>query len=689
MAPHLRWRASMAGVVVMALAALAVPGSAATPAADTLLSQGKHAAASSIESSAYPASNAVDGKTTTRWASKEGVDPQWLSVDLGAAAQVDKVVLNWEAAYAKAYQIQVSMDDVTWNTVYTTTSGKGDVETVSTTGATGRYVRMYGTKRGTSYGYSLWEFQVFGSLVASTAPSAPGNLATTAVTDTTVSLAWDASAAGSGGAVTEYDVFQHGSQIGTVDGKTLSYQATGLTPNTQYYFTIFAKDAAGDVSPPSAELPVQTAPSKDKTPPSVPANLRTTGVTANTVSLAWDASTDPNSTVTGYDVYSGATKAGTFATTSGTIDGLAPSTAYTFTVKARDAAGNVSDPSNAVTATTSAAGGGGGSTPGQVTQVTTDSDIPWGMAFLPDGSALISERDTFQLVKISPTGQQKVIGKVPGVATTGGEGGLLGLAVSKDFSTDHWLYVMHTSPSDNRIVRFQYVNDKISGEQVLLTGIARNRYHNGGRLAFGPDGKLYATTGDAQNGANAQDLNSLNGKILRLNPDGSVPSDNPFAGKYIWSYGHRNVQGLAWDSKGRLWEAELGDSTQDEVNLIVKGGNYGWPDCEGTAGNCDQPGFIAPKRTFAPTNKNSPSGLAIVGDVLLMAELMGQQVLRMPISGDSLPSQKAYFSGEYGRLRTIQQAPDGSLWLTTTNGDKAGTPGKLNNKILRIQLTTP
>ncbi|WP_329060012.1 PQQ-dependent sugar dehydrogenase [Amycolatopsis sp. NBC_01480] len=682
-----RWCAAYSGAAALVMVmALIAPPSLAQPAADTLLSKGKPATASSTESSAYAAGDAVDGKTTTRWASKEGADPQWLSVDLGATAQISQVVLSWEAAYAKSYEIQVSADNTTWNTVYSTKNGKGGTETATTTGATGRYVRFYGTARGTSYGYSLWEFQVSGHLTTGTTPAAPANLRTTAVTDTAVSLAWDAAAAGSGGAVTKYNVFQHGSQIGTVDGKTLSYQATGLTPNTQYYFTIFAEDGAGGISPPSAELPVKTAASSDTEPPTAPADPHTTAVTANTVSLAWSASTD-NVGVVGYDVYNGTTKAGTFAGTSGTIDGLAPATAYTFTVRAKDAAGNASDPSKAVTAKTAGGNGGGGTNPGEVTQITTDSDVPWGLAFLPDGSALVSERDTFRLVRITPAGKQTVVGKVPGVDTTGGEGGLLGLAVSKDFATDHWLYVFHTSSSDNRIVRFQYVNDKISGEQVLLTGIARNRYHNGGRLAFGPDGKLYATTGDAQNGDNAQNLNSLNGKILRLNPDGSVPADNPQSGKYFWSYGHRNVQGLAWDSKGRLWESELGDSKQDEVNLIVKGGNYGWPACEGTSGSCDNPGFIAPKRTFSPTAKHSPSGLAIVGDVLFMSELTGQEVQRMPISGDSLPSAKTYFTGAYGRLRTIVAAPDGSLWLTTTNGDKSGTPGKLDNKILRIALT--
>ena len=679
---RLRLAMAVAAALVVGLAPAA---SSATPHVDSLLSQGKPATASSVENSTFPASNAVDGNTGTRWSSAFS-DPQWLEVDLGAIAQVNQVKLVWEAAYATGYQIQVSSDNVTWNSVYTTSTGKGGTETLTALAASGRYVRINGTQRATQWGYSLFEFQVYGSITSAASPTAPSNLHTTSVTDTGISLAWNASTPGTGGALKEYDIFQHGSQIGTVGAGTLSYSATGLAPNTQYFFTIFAKDVNGDISPPSAELPVKTAPSSDTTPPSVPGNLHVTGTTANTISLAWNASTD-NVGVVGYDVYNGSTKAGSFTATSGTIDGLAPSTSYTFTVKARDAAGNASGPSTAASATTSAGNGGGGTNPGQVTQIATDSDIPWGLAFLPDGSALISERDTFQIIRVSPTGQKTAVGTVPNAAGTGGEGGLLGIAVAPSFATDHWLYVMHTSPSDNRIVRFQYVNGALSGEQVLLTGIARNRYHNGGRLAFGPDGKLYATTGDAQNGANAQDLNSLNGKVLRLNSDGSVPADNPFAGKYVWSYGHRNVQGIAWDSQGRLWESELGDSTMDEVNLIVKGGNYGWPTCEGTAGSCDNPNFIPPKRTFSPTGTNSPSGLAIVGDVLFMSELTGQQLLRMPISGSSLPSQQAFFSNTFGRLRTVAQAPDGALWLTTTNDDKNNTPGRLNNQILHVALT--
>ena len=177
---------------------------------------------------------------------------------------------------------------------------------------------------------------------------------------------------------------------------------------------------------------------------------------------------------------------------------------------------------------------------------------------------------------------------MPNVQSTDGEGGLLGLAISPTFATDRWLYVMHTSPTDNRIVRIKLVNDRLDtshARRCCVSGIARNKYHDGGRLRFGPDGKLYAVDRRrAERRLRAEPSTRLDGKILRLNPDGTVPSDNPF-GNYVWSYGHRNPQGLAFDSQGRLWEQEFGNSVMDETNLIVKGGNYGWPACEGTIGH--------------------------------------------------------------------------------------------------------
>ncbi len=215
--------------------------------------------------------------------------------------------------------------------------------------------------------------------------------------------------------------------------------------------------------------------------------------------------------------------------------------------------------------------------------------------------------------------------------------------------------------------------------------IPRNKYHDGGRLRFGPDGKLYAATGDAQNGDYAQNTSNLAGKILRLNPDGTVPSDNPF-GNYVWSYGHRNPQGIAFDSQGRLWEQEFGNSVMDETNLIVRGGNYGWPACEGTVGTCGTAGYIAPKRTY-PTSEGSCSGIAIVRDALYVACARGARMYRAVISGSSLTNVQTFFSGTYGRLRTVEPAPGGGLWLTTTTtGDKDSVPNNSNERILRVTL---
>jgi glucose/arabinose dehydrogenase len=276
---------------------------------------------------------------------------------------------------------------------------------------------------------------------------------------------------------------------------------------------------------------------------------------------------------------------------------------------------------------------------------------------------------------------------VPNVRSTDGVGGLLGLEIAPTFATDRWLYILHTSPSDNRIVRIRYDKGTLDTEnqQILLTGMARNKYHNGGRLRWGPDGKLYAAMGDGQNGAYAQDTRNLNGKILRINPDGSIPADNPF-GNAVWSYGHRNPQGLAFDSRGRLWEQEFGNSVMDETNLIVKGGNYGWPACEGTSGTCNTAGYLAPKQTYS-TADGSCSGIAIVRDALYVACARGDRMYRLVISGNNLTGVRQFFNGTYKRLRTVEPAPDGGLWLTTTTkGDKDSTPNNSDEKILHVSL---
>ena len=319
------------------------------------------------------------------------------------------------------------------------------------------------------------------------------------------------------------------------------------------------------------------------------------------MTLRWTAATGQRR-VRAYDIYRDDAKVGTITGTATTppattfIDSaLAANTAYAYQVVARDAQANVSPRSNTADRHHRR----------RLRQLrlrasprsppTPTSRGGWSRCRTARSSTAAATRTTSSHLNPA-TGAKTSIGTVPNVPSTDGEGGLLGLAISASFATDHWLYIMHTSPTDNRIVRIKSRRRAEHRQRAgpARRGILRNKFHDGGRLRFGPDGKLYAATGDAQNGDNAQNLNSLNGKVLRLNPDGTVPSDNPF-GNYVWSYGHRNPQGLAFDSQGRLWEQEFGNSVMDETNLITKGGNYGWPACEGTVGTCGTAGFIAPE----------------------------------------------------------------------------------------------
>ncbi|WIX92199.1 PQQ-dependent sugar dehydrogenase [Amycolatopsis sp. DG1A-15b] len=519
-------------------------------------------------------------------------------------------------------------------------------------------------------------------------PSVPGNPRVSDLVCDAVTFSWNAATDNVG--VAFYDVYHDGQSMKSVSGSTLSTSLTVVAGATWGLY-VNARDAAGNVSQASTTVsitPPQCRP--DTQAPSAPTQL-TGAASGTTVTLNWAAATD-NIGVRAYDVYRGGTKVGAVTGTAAAppattfVDsGLAANTSYTYYVVARDAQANVSPHSATTTVTTGAACG---DSVCAVTQIATDTDIPWGLVTLPDGTILYTRRDAHDIVHLNPaTGAKTSVGTVPGVDNTDGEGGLLGLAISAGFAGDHWLYIMHTSPTDNRIVRIKLENDRLSTatEQVLVSGLLRNKYHNGGRLRFGPDGKLYATTGDAQNGNNAQNTAGLNGKVLRINPDGTVPADNPF-GNYVWSYGHRNPQGLAFDSRGRLWEQEFGDGTMDETNLITKGGNYGWPACEGTSGTCGTPGYIAPKRTY-PTADGSCSGIAIVRDVLYVACERGTRMYREVISGSDLTDVQAYFNGTYGRLRTVEPAPDGGLWLTTTNnGDKDSTPDNSNEKIFHVAL---
>lgn len=313
--------------------------------------------------------------------------------------------------------------------------------------------------------------------------------------------------------------------------------------------------------------------------------------------------------------------------------------------------------------------------------VATDLTSPWGLAFLPDGSALVSERDTAEIKRIASDGTVTTVGTVPGV-DHGGEGGLLGIAVGPDFATKPELYAYFTTAEDNRIVRMPYAKDRLGAPTVLLDGIDASSIHNGGRLAFGPDGMLYASTGDASDRPTSQDPTDLNGKILRMTPEGAPAPGNPDPQSVIWSVGHRNVQGLAFDDQRRLWASEFGQNTFDELNLIEAGNNYGWPEVEGDKGGDE---FTRPARVWS-TSEASPSGLAFAEGSLWMAGLRGERLWQIPVTGSGTGKPVAWFEGEYGRLRTVAVAPDASLWLITNNTDGRGDPAENDDRILRITL---
>jgi glucose/arabinose dehydrogenase len=319
----------------------------------------------------------------------------------------------------------------------------------------------------------------------------------------------------------------------------------------------------------------------------------------------------------------------------------------------------------------------------EVQTVATGLAVPWGVAFLPDGNALVSERDSARLLNVTPSGEVTEVGTIAGVVP-GGEGGLLGVAVSPNFATDHHVYLYYTAASDNRIVRVPYEGGQLGAQEVLVSGIPAGLIHNGGSIAFGPDGMLYAGTGESGNTDLAQDLSSLGGKILRMTPEGEPAPGNPF-GTLIWTYGHRNVQGLAWDPAGRMYATELGQNAFDEINRIEPGSNYGWPIVEGPGGGGS---FTDPLLTWT-TDEASPSGAAILAGSLWVAALRGQRLWQVPLTEDGdVGAPEPLFTGEFGRLRAVAVAPDGTLWVTTSNRDGRGTPVPEDDRILSITPET-
>lgn len=313
----------------------------------------------------------------------------------------------------------------------------------------------------------------------------------------------------------------------------------------------------------------------------------------------------------------------------------------------------------------------------QIEIVADNLVVPWEIAFLPNGDMLVTERPG-RLQLFSDQQHTFIIDDV----VQFGEGGLHGLAVHPDFNKNRLVYayltVREAGDIKNRIERYRLNEDAtLTNKEVIFNGIPGERFHNGGRIAFGPDGYLYVTTGDAQESSLAQDRNSLAGKVLRLNDSGGIPADNPF-GSAVYSYGHRNPQGLAWDDQGQLWITEHGPVAHDEINRVEKGGNYGWPEITGDASKegMQRPAAHSGNQTWAP------AGVAILNNKIYFAGLRGRALFSGDLMNDSITISQ-HFENEYGRIRAVT-VHDGYLYISTSNRDGRGTPKENDDLIIRI-----
>ncbi|PVU83484.1 glucose sorbosone dehydrogenase [Cellulomonas sp. WB94] len=330
---------------------------------------------------------------------------------------------------------------------------------------------------------------------------------------------------------------------------------------------------------------------------------------------------------------------------------------------------------------------------GDVRELATGLDVPWGLAFLPDGRALVTQRGTGSIVAVDARGAGPATVSAlggPGAATiraataAQGEGGLLGIAVRPDADGTVHVFVYVTTERDNEVLSARLDGASLGETTVVLAGIPKGSNHDGGRLAFGPDGYLYVTTGETGNRALAQDPASLGGKILRITTDGAPAPGNPTAGSPVWSLGHRNVQGIGWAADGRMFASEFGQDTWDELNVIVPGGNYGWPVVEGDPGSAAD-GFVRPVATWA-THDASPSGLAVTSEGVYLAALRGERLWRVPLLPGTVGAPLPLLVGAYGRLRNVTVAPDGSLWVLTGNTDGRGTVRAGDDRLLRVTI---
>lgn len=334
------------------------------------------------------------------------------------------------------------------------------------------------------------------------------------------------------------------------------------------------------------------------------------------------------------------------------------------------------------------------------TVVTSNLDTPWDLVWGPDDMIWVSERGG-RISRVDPSNGRRIgVGEVEGVVEIG-EGGLMGMALHPDFPREPWVYAMHSyggsGGTQNRLVRLRWNGRALGQQQVLLDGLPGSWIHNGARVIVGRDRHLYITTGDASNASNAQDSTSLAGKVLRLDLDGRVPRDNPF-GTAVWSWGHRNAQGLVQHPRtGTLYATEHGSGDNDEVNIIRRGRNYGWPNVSGVCEErerefCQRQQVVEPLTTWTPTIAISGADLHLLDPapghrtVLLATALNGRALWKMRLDDDGLRivERTPVLSNVYGRLRDVLVAPNGDIYIATSNRDGRGSPADGDDRIIRL-----
>ena len=312
--------------------------------------------------------------------------------------------------------------------------------------------------------------------------------------------------------------------------------------------------------------------------------------------------------------------------------------------------------------------------------------IPWDIAFLPNGEMLVTEREG-KLIKFNSDTSEITEIKISNVKHSG-EGGLLGIALHPNFEQNRLLYLYFTSTlegdSTNSVVQFKYENNELSKIKTIVGNIPGELFHNGGRIAFGPNGMLYVATGDARKRESAQNMNSLAGKILRVNDDGSIPLDNPFENE-VYSYGHRNPQGLTWDKNKNLWSTEHGRSGVvsgfDELNFIIAGENYGWPDSQG---NKVLPGTVSPSLHSGPDITWAPASALYWDGSIFFGGLKGETLYEAVLRNNEVSELKEHYVKDFGRIRTVTLGPDGMFYITTSNRDGRGKIRKGDDKVIRL-----